>query len=78
MIPGNVQLHFQDNGLGIDMDKYGDQVFGLNKRFHPKFSGKGLGLFMVKAQVESLNGAITVKSKVNEGTTFTITLPLSG
>ena len=76
-IPGNVVIYFQDNGLGIDMEKYGDQVFGLNKRFHPRISEKGLGLFMVKAQVESLNGTITVNSKINEGTTFTITLPVS-
>jgi PAS domain S-box-containing protein len=76
-IPGNVVICFQDNGMGIDMEKYGDQVFGLNKRFHPKISEKGLGLFMVKAQVESLNGTITVDSKINKGTTFTITLPVS-
>ncbi len=72
---GKVVIFYMDNGLGIDMDLYGGQLFGLNKRFHPTISGKGLGLFMVKAQVESLNGTISVKSKVNEGTIFKITLP---
>jgi PAS domain S-box-containing protein len=75
--PGNVVVHFQDNGIGIDLNQYGDQIFGLNKRFHPAISGKGLGLFMVKAQVDSLNGTITVKSNLDQGTVFTITLTVS-
>jgi len=69
-----VTLAFKDNGLGIDLAKRGDQVFGLYKRFHTHVEGKGVGLFMVKTQVESLGGDISVTSEVNKGTVFTIML----
>lgn len=62
---------FQDNGLGIDLTR-GEKIFGLYKRFHPHIEGKGMGLFMVKTQVEALGGKITVKSEPNKGTEFTI------
>ncbi|HTA27032.1 MAG TPA: PAS domain-containing protein [Bacteroidia bacterium] len=67
-------LTFRDNGLGIDLTKNSDGLFGLYKRFHSHENGKGMGLFMVKAQVESLGGKITVRSEVNRGTCFTIEL----
>ena len=69
-----VVITFQDNGLGIDLTAKGDQVFNLYKRFHHHVQGKGMGLFMVKTQVEMLGGKINLESKVNEGTTFTIVL----
>lgn len=71
---GNViELHFSDNGIGIDLDKKGDQVFGLYKRFHTGvIEGKGIGLFMVKTQVESLGGIIQIESEPNVGTKFII------
>lgn len=75
LIDENIVLTFQDNGLGIDLGKNRDDVFGLYKRFHiDKAEGKGLGLYMVKEQVEKLGGTIGVKSIVNEGTEFTIVL----
>ena len=67
-----IVLTFKDNGLGIDLKKRGGEVFGLYKRFHTFVEGKGMGLYMVKTQVETLGGAISVKSEVNEGTEFTI------
>lgn len=67
---------FKDNGKGIDMKKRGDQVFGLYKRFHPGTEGKGMGLFMIKTQVETMGGIIAVESEVNKGTAFFIRLPL--
>jgi PAS domain S-box-containing protein len=67
-------LTFRDNGLGFDMSKKRDQVFGLYKRFHNHIEGKGMGLFMVKTQVELLGGQITVDSKVDEGSEFEIVL----
>jgi len=67
-----IKLVFTDNGMGIDLQKKGDQVFGLYKRFHTAIEGKGMGLFMVKTQVETLGGKITIKSEVNKGTKFTI------
>jgi PAS domain S-box-containing protein len=69
-----IRLVFQDNGSGIDMKTHGSQVFGLYKRFHPGIEGKGMGLFMIKTQVETMGGTITVNSEVNRGTEFTITL----
>ncbi|MES2618762.1 MAG: PAS domain-containing protein [Bacteroidota bacterium] len=69
---GQMVLTFKDNGLGIDLNKKGVQVFGLYKRFHANIEGKGMGLFMVKTQVESLGGKINISSKVNIGTEFTL------
>ena len=69
---GNLQLHFKDNGLGIDLKLHGDKIFGLYKRFHLNIEGKGMGLFMVKTQVEVLGGKINVKSEPQIGTEFII------
>jgi signal transduction histidine kinase len=69
---GKIILTFKDNGLGIDMKTNGDKIFGLYRRFHSHVEGKGMGLFMVKTQVESLGGRITVASEVNKGTEFTL------
>ena len=71
-IDNKVVLIFKDNGLGIDLKKSGGQVFGLYKRFHLHIGGKGMGLYMVKAQVEMLGGKISIHSAVNEGTEFRI------
>ncbi|MBA3986289.1 MAG: PAS domain S-box protein [Flavobacteriales bacterium] len=69
---GKIILTFKDNGLGIDIKKQGDKIFGLYRRFHSHVEGKGMGLFMVKTQVESLGGKITIASELNKGTEFTI------
>ena len=63
-----------DNGLGIDLETNASRIFGMYNRFHHGHEGKGLGLYMTKTQIESLNGTIEVKSKVGVGTTFIITL----
>jgi signal transduction histidine kinase len=68
-------LTITDNGRGIDLKRYGGQLFGLYKRFHFDIEGKGLGLHMTKSQIVSLGGDITVESEPDKGTTFTITLP---
>jgi len=67
-------ISIADNGTGIDLEKYGKELFGLHKRFHVGIEGQGLGLFMVKTQVESINGEIEVTSEVGKGTTFCIYL----
>lgn len=59
-----------DNGLGIDLQRHRDQLFSLYKRFHLHAEGKGLGLYLVKTQMEALGGRIEVDSEVNVGTTF--------
>ncbi len=65
-------LRVTDNGLGIDLAKHQNSLFNLYKRFHFHVEGKGLGLYLVKTQVSLLGGDISVESKVNEGTTFTV------
>lgn len=67
-----IYLTFEDNGVGIDLLKNGKEIFGLYKRFHLEKEGKGMGLFMIKNQVESLNGEISILSEVNVGTKFFI------
>jgi signal transduction histidine kinase len=68
-----IVLLFEDNGIGIDLSKVGEHVFGLYKRFHTdKADGKGMGLYMVKTQVESMGGKISISSEVNTGTQFRI------
>jgi len=67
-----LKIIFTDNGIGIDLEKNGGDVFGLYKRFNTNIEGKGMGLFMVKTQVEALGGKISLKSAENAGTEFTI------
>lgn len=69
---GKTMLTFEDNGLGIDMERNGDKLFGLNKVFHRHPDSKGVGLFMTRTQIESLGGEISAESAVDKGTTFKI------
>lgn len=68
-------LHMSDNGLGIDLVNQRENIFKLYKRFHLHVTGKGLGLYLVKTQIEVLEGTIDVESELNRGTTFSIYLP---
>ncbi|MGY0038935.1 sensor histidine kinase [Pedobacter sp. NJ-S-72] len=70
---GNITLIFTDNGIGIDLAKHKDNIFGLNQRFHSHVNGSGVGLFITKTQVTSMGGEIEVESEVDKGATFTIT-----
>ena len=65
-------LVVEDNGVGVDLNRYGNDIFKLYKRFHRGLSGKGMGLFLVKTQLESLNANIEVNSELGKGTTFKI------
>ena len=68
----NLVLTFKDNGVGIDLVRNRDKIFGLYQRFHNHPDSKGLGLYLVKSQVEAMGGTINVESTVGKGTTFTI------
>jgi signal transduction histidine kinase len=70
----NIYLIFEDNGIGIDMKRYGHQLFGMYKTFHYNSDSKGIGLFITRNQVEALGGTITAESTVNVGTRFTVKL----
>ncbi|RFZ90311.1 hypothetical protein D0C36_21165 [Mucilaginibacter conchicola] len=63
-----------DNGLGIDLRLHGNKIFGLYKTFHDRKDAHGVGLFLVKTQVESQGGQIEVESKPGIGSTFKIIL----
>jgi two-component system, sensor histidine kinase LadS len=66
-------VEVSDNGIGIDIKQHGKNLFGMYKRFHDHVEGKGLGLYLVKNQVELAGGKIDVKSEPGIGTTFTLT-----
>jgi signal transduction histidine kinase len=66
------QLIFRDEGIGFDIEKVKDRIFGLNQKFHEHSDSKGIGLYLVHNHVTSLGGHISIESKVNEGTIFVI------
>ena len=72
-IGNTVTILFSDNGIGIDLKRNHDKVFGLYQRFHNHADSRGLGLYLVKSQVESMGGTIEIESEVNKGTRFTLT-----
>lgn len=72
-IDNTVILSFKDNGIGIDLARNREKVFGLYQRFHNYPDSKGLGLYLVKSQIETMGGTIDIESEVNKGTTFTLT-----
>lgn len=65
-------LEIQDNGLGINLEKHGEKLFGMYKTFHKHKDSRGIGLFITKNQIEAMGGAVQVHSVVGEGTTFKI------
>ena len=65
-------LSIEDNGLGIDLKKYGDKLFGMYKTFHQNSDARGIGLFITKNQIEAMNGKVMVCSEVGKGSTFNI------
>ncbi len=70
-----IALSIEDNGTGIDLNLHGEKLFEMYKRFHEDSTKKGLGLYIVKNQVEVLGGYIEVQSELNKGSKFTIFLP---
>lgn len=73
MSKNRIQLRVHDNGLGIDLIKFGDKIFGLHKTFHQNKEARGVGLFLTKTQIEAMGGSISIESEVDKGTTFIIT-----
>jgi signal transduction histidine kinase len=71
------RIFIEDNGIGFDQ-KYAEEIFGMFKRLHhnTEFEGTGIGLALCKKIVEQHKGYISARSKINEGSTFIISLPL--
>ena len=73
---GYLNISVKDNGIGMDLERYGDQLFKMYKRLNTQTSGKGLGLYITHYQVEALQGSIDVASAPGKGTTFTVKIPI--
>ncbi len=68
-----VILAVQDNGLGIDLKKHGEKLFGMYQTFHNNNKeARGIGLFLTKTQIEAMGGLIEVESASNVGSTFSV------
>ena len=68
------EVLIEDNGIGLDTNKYRQDIFGMYKRFHPSVSqGKGLGLYITKKQVELLGGSVEITGIPDLGTNVKLT-----
>jgi PAS domain S-box-containing protein len=72
----SIDIMVKDNGIGINLTQFQDRLFGLYQRFHPESEGRGIGLYMVKTQVQLLNGTISIASEPGVGTTFKLSFPV--
>ncbi|HTF75985.1 MAG TPA: PAS domain-containing sensor histidine kinase [Bradyrhizobium sp.] len=75
-----LMLRVTDNGVGIaadDLKRIGDPFFQAGKTYQRRHEGTGLGLSIVKSLVELHAGEIIVQSKIDEGTTVSVALPLT-
>lgn len=74
-----VEICISDTGIGISedkLDKIFDRLYQIDSSANRRFSGVGMGLFVVKELTRILSGEIRVESKVNEGSKFYLTLPI--
>ena len=69
-----IVISFKDNGIGIDLKRHKNKIFGFYQRFHDYPNSKGLGLFLVKSQIETMGGTINIQSEIEKGTEFILTL----
>lgn len=76
-VDGMICYSVADNGIGLDVTSgEADKIFGLYQRVHEHKQGKGLGLYLVKTQIETLGGKVTVHGRPDYGATFEVYLPL--
>ncbi len=78
--PSTQRMHLivEDSGIGISEDeilKIWERLYRSDKSRHAQ--GSGLGLSVVKAIVEAHGGSVSVKSRINEGSTFEVQFPCS-
>lgn len=76
-IPEGMVIQFSDNGIGMELTPERERkIFDMYGRLSGATEGKGFGLYLVKTQVEAMEGKISVESEKDVGTTFTISFPL--
>ncbi len=73
---GLLVLKISDNGIGLDLEKIKGKLFGMYQTFHSNPDAKGIGLYLVKSQVEAIGGSIDIESEFNVGTTFIIRIAI--
>jgi PAS domain S-box-containing protein len=71
-IKGYTIISIRDNGIGIDLEKNKDKIFGMYKTFHQLEKSRGVSLYISRNQIEAMNGKFLITSKVGHGTTFKI------
>ncbi|MBI3220763.1 MAG: hypothetical protein HYZ44_14710 [Bacteroidetes bacterium] len=76
LVNDHIILQVTDNGLGINLSLFENDLFKLYRRFHTHTEGKGMGLYLVKSQIEAIGGSIRVESELDKGTTFYVNLPI--
>ena len=69
-----VVISVADNGIGIDLNRYGHFLFKPFKRLTVEREGTGIGLSIINNLVEKRGGKIDVSSKLGKGTTFSVSL----
>lgn len=74
-LDGFVVIEVEDNGIGIDLERQKDKLFGAFQRFHTHQEGSGIGLFMTKRLVEDRGGKIEIQSEVDKGSRLRVYLP---
>ena len=70
-------IKIEDNGLGMNLKEVGDHIFTAFQTFHGNDDAIGFGLFLVKKQVESMKGSITLETQEGKGTTFYLHFPIT-
>lgn len=70
-----IEIIFSDNGIGIDMEKNKAKLFGLYRKFNLNIEGKGIGLHIVKKQMDIMDGKVRIQSEPQVGTTISLLFP---
>jgi len=67
-----LQIKIEDNGIGIDMQQYGDEIFKIQRPLKDTQYGNGIGLYLVKKQIEALGGRVDIQSEDGKGTNIAL------
>jgi signal transduction histidine kinase len=67
-----LKLKIEDNGIGIDLNRHGNNLFKMFSRFHSHVDGSGVGLYIVHKLITENGGDIKIESDLSKGSTFNI------